>query len=82
MPTANRQPPTANRPALVQAFKQLDYGQYKLVHEALHERGVLLRNVPYLSKPLPIMTVGVVVGCLWCVVCGVWCVVCGVWCVW
>lgn len=45
-------------PAPLQAFKNLDYGQFKLVFEALHERNVLLRNVPYLSHPLPIMTVG------------------------
>lgn len=41
----------------LQAFKNLDYGQFKLVFEALHERNVLLQNVPYLSNPLPIMTV-------------------------
>ncbi|EFN54037.1 hypothetical protein CHLNCDRAFT_136099 [Chlorella variabilis] len=40
---------------LEKAFKDLDFGQFKLVFEALHERGVLLRNVPYLSNPLPIM---------------------------
>ncbi|KAL4440446.1 hypothetical protein ABPG75_003447 [Micractinium tetrahymenae] len=41
---------------LEKAFKNLDYGQFKLVFEALHERNVLLRNVPYLSNSLPIMT--------------------------
>lgn len=41
-----------------QAFKNLDWSQFKLVFEALHERNVLLKNVPYLSNPLPIMTVG------------------------
>lgn len=40
-----------------QAFKNLDWSQFKLVFEALHERNVLLKNVPYLSNPLPIMTV-------------------------
>lgn len=44
------------RPLEAQAFKNLDYGQFKLVFEALHERNVLLRNVPYLSNSLPIMT--------------------------
>lgn len=33
----------------------LDYGQYKLVKEALHERGNLLAIAPHLSAPLPIM---------------------------
>jgi len=41
----------------LQAFKNLDWSQFKLVFEALHERNVLLKNVPYLSNPLPIMTV-------------------------
>ncbi|PSC72023.1 glycerol-3-phosphate dehydrogenase mitochondrial-like [Micractinium conductrix] len=41
---------------LEKAFKNLDYGQFKLVFEALHERNVLLRNAPYLSSSLPIMT--------------------------
>lgn len=41
---------------LEKAFKNLDYGQFKLVFEALHERNVLLQNVPYLSNSLPIMT--------------------------
>ena len=40
----------------VQAFKNLDYGQFIFLFEALHERNVLLRNVPYLSNSLPIMT--------------------------
>lgn len=44
-------------PLPTQAFKNLDWSQFKLVFEALHERNVLLKNVPYLSNPLPIMTV-------------------------
>lgn len=43
---------------LEKAFKNLDYGQLKLVFEALHERSQLLTNAPYLSNALPIMTVG------------------------
>ena len=42
---------------LEKAVKSLDFGQFKLVFEALHERGRLLRNVPYLAHELPIMTV-------------------------
>lgn len=41
---------------LEKAFKNLDYGQLKLVFEALHERSQLLTNAPYLSNALPIMT--------------------------
>ena len=41
---------------LEKAFWNLDYGQLKLVFEALHERKTLLRNAPHLSHPLPIMT--------------------------
>ncbi|KAK2080209.1 hypothetical protein QBZ16_000062 [Prototheca wickerhamii] len=41
---------------LEKAVKQLDYGQYKLVQEALHERSTLLRNAPHLAHELPIMT--------------------------
>ncbi|RKO95898.1 DAO-domain-containing protein, partial [Caulochytrium protostelioides] len=33
----------------------LDYEQFKLVMEALHERGVFLKIAPYLSYQLPIM---------------------------
>ncbi len=40
---------------LENAFKKLDYGQYELVTEALHERAVYLRNAPYLTSALPIM---------------------------
>ena len=40
---------------LEKAIKQLDYEQYKLVKEALHERANLLKIAPHLSAPLPIM---------------------------
>ncbi|KAJ3279211.1 mitochondrial glycerol-3-phosphate dehydrogenase [Borealophlyctis nickersoniae] len=40
---------------LEKAFMELDYEQYKLVKEALHERGVFLKIAPYLSYQLPIM---------------------------
>lgn len=41
---------------LEKAVKQLDYGQLKLVFEALHERKHVLDQAPHLAKPLPIMT--------------------------
>ena len=34
---------------------ELDYDQYKLVREALHERQIFLQTAPYLSQMLPIM---------------------------
>eukprot|EP00127_Corallochytrium_limacisporum_P003272 Clim_evm121s147 gene=Clim_evmTU121s147 len=37
------------------AFERLDYGQFALVKEALHERANLLAIAPHLSHPLPIM---------------------------
>lgn len=40
---------------LEKAFKELDYEQYKLVREALHERATFLKIAPFISKPLPIM---------------------------
>ena len=40
---------------LQKAIMKLDYGQYKMVKEALHERGNLLDIAPHLSFPLPIM---------------------------
>ncbi|CAG8443548.1 5470_t:CDS:2 [Acaulospora colombiana] len=40
---------------LEKAFKELDYEQYKLVREALHERATFLHIAPYLSYPLPII---------------------------
>nr|CAB3250536.1 glycerol-3-phosphate dehydrogenase, mitochondrial [Phallusia mammillata] len=40
---------------LQKAIMGLDYEQYKLVKEALHERANLLRIAPHLSGPLPIM---------------------------
>lgn len=41
---------------LEQAVKNLDIGQYKLVHEALHERSTFLHVAPYLARELAIMT--------------------------
>lgn len=41
---------------LEKAFKSLDYGQLKLVLEALHERKTLLENAPHMAHELPIMT--------------------------
>lgn len=40
---------------LEKAILGLDYEQYKLVKEALHERANLLEIAPHLSHPLPIM---------------------------
>ncbi|RKP24346.1 FAD dependent oxidoreductase-domain-containing protein [Syncephalis pseudoplumigaleata] len=40
---------------LEKAFMELDYEQYKLVREALHERSVFLHIAPFLSNALPIM---------------------------
>ncbi|KAL6055078.1 mitochondrial glycerol-3-phosphate dehydrogenase [Balamuthia mandrillaris] len=40
---------------LEKAFKELDYDQYALVREALHERANLLKISPHLSYELPIM---------------------------
>ncbi|KAI8093066.1 FAD dependent oxidoreductase-domain-containing protein [Halteromyces radiatus] len=40
---------------LQKAIMELDYEQYKLVVEALHERKVFLDIAPYLSSQLPIM---------------------------
>ena len=40
---------------LQKAIMQLDYEQYKLVREALHERKVFLHTAPYLSVMQPIM---------------------------
>lgn len=42
---------------LEKAVFGLDYGQLKLVFEALHERKRLLENAPHLTTALPIMTV-------------------------
>ncbi|KAK9832160.1 hypothetical protein WJX74_001006 [Apatococcus lobatus] len=41
---------------LEKAVFNADYGQLKLVFEALHERRRLLENAPFLAHPLPIMT--------------------------
>ena len=40
---------------LRKAIMELDYEQYKLVKEALHERRIFLQTAPYLSAMLPIM---------------------------
>ncbi|KAG6910415.1 hypothetical protein DXG01_010770 [Tephrocybe rancida] len=40
---------------LQKAVFELDYDQYKLVTEALHERRIFLQTAPYLSHMLPIM---------------------------
>ncbi|PFH49510.1 hypothetical protein AMATHDRAFT_147584 [Amanita thiersii Skay4041] len=40
---------------LQKAVFELDYDQYKLVKEALHERRIFLQTAPYLSNMLPIM---------------------------
>ena len=40
---------------LQKAIFNLDYEQYKMVKEALHERANLLAIAPHLSFPLPIM---------------------------
>ena len=40
---------------LQKAVMELDYEQYKLVKEALHERKIFLQTAPYLSHSLPIM---------------------------
>lgn len=40
---------------LQKAVFELDYDQYKLVREALHERRTFLHIAPYLSEMLPIM---------------------------
>ncbi|KAJ3325518.1 mitochondrial glycerol-3-phosphate dehydrogenase [Blyttiomyces sp. JEL0837] len=40
---------------LEKAVMELDIEQYKLVVEALHERGIFLKIAPYLSYQLPIM---------------------------
>src|SRR5262245_28030336 len=40
---------------LQKAVMELDYEQFKLVREALHERRIFLQTAPYLSAMLPIM---------------------------
>lgn len=40
---------------LQKAITQLDYEQFQMVREALHERANLLKIAPHLSAPLPIM---------------------------
>jgi glycerol-3-phosphate dehydrogenase len=41
---------------LEQAFKKLDWQQFKMVYKALHERRILLQNAPYLAHPLALLT--------------------------
>jgi glycerol-3-phosphate dehydrogenase len=41
---------------LDKAVKHFDLAQYNLVKEGLHERGVLLKNAPHLSNPIPFIT--------------------------
>eukprot|EP00761_Pharyngomonas_kirbyi_P014674 gb/GECH01014704.1/.p1 GENE.gb/GECH01014704.1/~~gb/GECH01014704.1/.p1 ORF type:complete len:607 (+),score=161.08 gb/GECH01014704.1/:1-1821(+) len=41
---------------LEKAVMNLDYGQYKLVKEALHERKSILQIAPHLASSLPIIT--------------------------
>src|SRR5437870_13831677 len=36
-------------------LRYLEYGHFGLVHEALIERGRLLRNAPHLVQPLPFL---------------------------
>lgn len=40
---------------LQKAIMNLDYEQYKMVKEALHERSTMLAIAPHLTHPLPIM---------------------------
>ncbi len=37
------------------AFKHLDKSQFSFVYEALHERGIMISQAPYLSSVLPIV---------------------------
>ena len=37
------------------AFKHLDKSQFSFVYEALHERGIMINQAPYLSSVLPII---------------------------
>src|SRR5436305_13272259 len=36
-------------------LRYLEHGDFRLVYEALHERGRLLRNAPHLLRPLPLV---------------------------
>lgn len=51
---------------LEKAFFSFDYGQLKLVFEALHERKRMLENAPHLCNALPIMTVRSLIPCRAC----------------
>ena len=37
---------------LENAVKHLDWGEFKLVREALHERQYMLQNAPYITRPI------------------------------
>jgi hypothetical protein len=63
-PGANPHPRTSSKSTklvhggvryLQKAVMELDYEQYKLVREALHERHIFLQTAPYLSHMHPIM---------------------------
>lgn len=41
---------------LEQAFRNLDWHQFKMVYKALHERKTLLKNAPHLAHPLGLLT--------------------------
>ena len=41
---------------LEQAVKKLDWQQFKMVYKALHERRILLKNAPFLTHPLALLT--------------------------
>ena len=40
---------------LQKAIMGLDFEQYRMVKEALHERSNMLNSAPHLTRPLPIM---------------------------
>lgn len=40
---------------LQKAIMKLDYGQYKMVKEALSERSTMMEMAPHLTRALPIM---------------------------
>ncbi len=41
---------------LQQAVFRLDRAQYRLIHNALHERRILIKNAPHLAQPLALIT--------------------------
>lgn len=42
--------------ALQKAVLRLDRAQYRLIHNALHERRILIKNAPHLAQPLALIT--------------------------